>query len=133
MSAPAGEGSAAGPLKKGAELVCQLEDRVETCRLPGKAPGWLQAPPGRFWLPWERAPSGWAAESGRSAAGNAPRCRSDFAAARGAEEPNLAPLPRPPWSVGDLDLPSSPAPKKQDPGERLALSAAQFDSCLGEP
>lgn len=73
LSAPARrEGSAAVPSKEGAELGSQLGDGVGTCGPQGTPPGSPQFSPGRVCLPWERAPSGWAGKSGRSAAGDAP-------------------------------------------------------------
>lgn len=70
------------PSKEGAELISQLGDGVETCRLQGSLHlGSPQAPTERVQLPWERAPSEWAPES-RSAACDSPNCLSDSALAQ---------------------------------------------------
>lgn len=98
LSAPSGrEGSVAVPSKEEAELVSQLRAGVETCRVPGEAPpACLRLPQGGSCSPGNARPPG-EPRSLEVRHVTLPSASRNPLLLRRAEEPNLAPLPRPPY------------------------------------
>lgn len=92
-SAPAGEGSAAVPLKEGAEVVFQLEDRVETCRLQGKALARFRLPQGVSGSPGNVRPPGGPRSPEEVRQVTLPTAAQTSLRLGSAEEPNPAPPP----------------------------------------
>lgn len=121
-SCPGGRSS--GRVFKGSRAVTGLPARGWSGNLEalGKAPWHSAWPPGRLWLPWECAPSGWAAESGRSARCDAPQslrlCLGSGDPRRPVWYPSLAAL----VALKMLTAPPLPPGRKREPRERLEVS-----------